>query len=306
MPDSADKQRASAGHKLGQLVGDWFEAHFVLPMLQDVAARLKLYLDHRFRTRPARGEKIVWHDEEGNGVDYDFVMELDGTDDALGVPVAFLESFWRRGARHSKDKARDDSGKLSPMRGVYPSARFLGIIAGGDFTAPARQLVQSRNIDLFYVPKDKVVAAFDAMGLKMDYPDDSPEERKQQLAEAFQARLTEERKRKIARKLRDLIGHASVTGYQSRVYACLAALPQEIRITARHSSAPRVFDSIAAATAFLERPEFDFARPSQSFLYEITYSDGSEFDREVATLTELRDLHEQVHRVARHVESLNV
>ena len=34
--------------------------------------------------------------------------------------------------------------------------QFSGpIIAGGDFTAPARELIRSRGIDLFYVPKDK-------------------------------------------------------------------------------------------------------------------------------------------------------
>src|SRR5579872_2832310 len=170
--DMTDAKRASAGHKLGQLVGDWFEEFLALPLLQRVADHLNLYLDHRFRTRKSRnGEKIIWTDVEGNGVDYDFVMELDGTDKKSGIPVAFLECFWRRGARHSKDKARDDTGKLLPMRDVHPTARFLGIVAGGDFTAPGRALVQNRQIDLFYIPKAKIVAAFQGHGQQIDYPD---------------------------------------------------------------------------------------------------------------------------------------
>ncbi|MCA9155664.1 MAG: hypothetical protein KDA38_12785, partial [Planctomycetales bacterium] len=132
---------ASAGHKLGQLVGDWFEEYFVYPLLGEVAAKLELFLDCRFKRRPARGERLVWPDLEGNRVDYDFVLEIDGSPTKLGVPIAFIESFWRRGARHSKDKARDDSGKLIPMRETYPTTRFLGIVAGGDFTTPARELV---------------------------------------------------------------------------------------------------------------------------------------------------------------------
>lgn len=93
----AEKELSSAGHKLGQLVGDWFEEHFVLPLLQKVADHLKLYLDHRFRKRKARtSDKIIWRDEDNNEVDYDFVMELDGTDGKRGIPVAFLECFWRR------------------------------------------------------------------------------------------------------------------------------------------------------------------------------------------------------------------
>ena len=56
---------ASAGHKLGQLVGDWFEEYFVFPLLTHVAEGLRLYLDYRFQSRSARGEKILWADEEG-------------------------------------------------------------------------------------------------------------------------------------------------------------------------------------------------------------------------------------------------
>ncbi|HUG90600.1 MAG TPA: hypothetical protein VML55_07195 [Planctomycetaceae bacterium] len=304
MPDQTPRERASAGHKLGQLVGDWFERSFVLPMLEQVAARLQLYLDHRFQTRPVRGDRLVWRDADGNAVDYDFVMELNGSDDTLGVPVAFLESFWRRGKRHSKDKARDDSGKLLPMRETHPTARFLGIIAGGDFTVPARELVKSRGIDLFYVPKDKIVAAFDALGLQMDYPDRSAEEIKRQLVDSFDARLTDETRRGAADKLRDLIGPASITTYVSRVHSALGALPQEIRLLSRRNSAACVFERVSDATEFLAAPQFDFTSPRESYVYEITYSDGSEFSREVGSLEDLRELHERIQLLTDHLNAL--
>jgi hypothetical protein len=127
-------ERASAGHKLGQLVGDWFEEYYVLPLLTQAAQELRLFLDNRFIERSARGDRILWKDIDGNEADYDFVLELGGTNNETGIPVGFVESFWRRGARHSKDKARDDSGKLMPMRDTYPTARFLGIVAAGAFT----------------------------------------------------------------------------------------------------------------------------------------------------------------------------
>src|SRR5262249_42158358 len=87
----SDEEKGSAGHKLGQMVGDWFEQFFVLPLLKQVAKDLKLYLDSRFQDRAARGEKLVWRDENGNDVDYDFVMEMEGTKTQLGIPVALLE-----------------------------------------------------------------------------------------------------------------------------------------------------------------------------------------------------------------------
>jgi hypothetical protein len=286
-------------------VGDWYEEHFVLPLLQKVADHLELYLDQRFRTRTARaGDKIIWKDEDDNEVDYDFVMELDGTDDKRGIPVAFFECFWRRGKRHSKDKARDDSGKLMPMREVYPTARFLAIVAGGDFTAPARTLVQSRKIDLFYVPKAKIVSAFQRHGLEIDYPDKLPEAKKAALADAFERALSPEIKKQAASTLRKLVGATSINTYVDRVRAALGALPQELRFIAQQQSKPVVFESIPEATEFLKDPRFDFSSYAENFIYEITYSDGTEFERPVATLDELRVLHQQIERLAQHISGL--
>ena len=76
----ADKN-ASSGHKLGQLIGDWYEKYFVFPLLKKVANDLGLFVDSRFVKREVREGKILWDDLDGNSVDYDFVLELDGTDD---------------------------------------------------------------------------------------------------------------------------------------------------------------------------------------------------------------------------------
>ncbi len=301
----ADQERASAGHKLGQLVGDWFEEFFVLPLLQRVADQLKLYLDHRFRTRKARaGDKIIWKDSDENGVDFDFVMELAGTDEKRGIPVGFFESFWRRGSRHSKDKARDDSGKLVPMRDVHPTARFLGIVAGGDFTAPARALIQSRQIDLFFVPKAKIVSAFEKSTLPIDYPDKMVEAEKAKLADAVEKGLTVKIKQETATALRQLVGATSLDSYVDRVRAALGSLPQEIRFVGQRRSKAEVFETIADATAFLNKPTFDFSELAESFMYQITYTDGTEFERALDTIKDVKQLHQQMELLAAHMASL--
>ena len=294
----------SGGHKLGQLVGDWFQDDFVRPLLAEVARQLGLYLDHRLRARSARGERVIWKDEDGNEVDYDFVMEIGGTDDQIGVPVAFYECFWRRGSRHSKDKARDDSGKLAPQRHLWPTARFLGILASGNFTNPARELIRSRNIDLFYVPKTKVVEAFQSLGLVVDYDDKANESEKQQLGEVFAQAFTSGAKAKVVSALRDLIGEVTIDGYTSRVAAALSSLPQEIRFIGRRNSTARRFESIDEATKFLEHPEFDFSQLMETFIYEITYDDGSDFSREAPDLESLRFLHNQIASLSNHMKGL--
>jgi hypothetical protein len=298
-------RRASAGHKLGQLIGDWFEGFFVLPLLTTVSEELDLYLDNRFIDRPARGEKIIWQDADGNEVDYDFVLELNGSETKIGIPVAFIESCWRRGSRHSKDKARDDSGKLRPMRAAYPTARFLGMVISGAFTGPARELVRSREIDLFYVPKKTVVRAFLENGLVMDYPDKSPEEEKRHITAQFEAGFTAENKTAVAKSLIRLMDKAVVESYVDRVKSKLSALPQEIRFILRHDSLPVIFGSIVEATEFLRNPAFQMNDPTESYVYQVVYSDGSEFEQTVTSVDELRELHGQITILADHMNKLS-
>lgn len=303
MSDSTG-ELSSAGHKLGQVIGDWFEEYFVLPLLGQTANKLSLYTDNRFIKRPARREKIQWKDDEGNTVDYDFVLELDGSQDKLGIPVAFIECFWRRGSRHSKDKARDDSGKLLPMRSTYPSARFLGIVAAGDFTEPARELIRSREIDFFYVPKEKVVASFHKHGLEIDYPDKLAESSKAKIAEQFSADFTREKGILVATELIESIGKASVSSYVDRVRARLSALPQEIRLILRQESSPIIFKSLGEVSDFLNKPKFSIYEPTESYIYQTTYSDGTEFERIVTSLADLRTIHTQIIRLSEHMEML--
>jgi hypothetical protein len=186
---------------------------------------------------------------------------------------------------------------------VHPTARFLGIVAAGDFTRPARQLVLSRGIDLFYVPKDKVIAAFAALNMQMDYPDTAPEDEKQHLVREFENRLTGSVKGRAADNLRALLGKPAINTYLDRVKAALGAIPQEIRFIARHDSSPRVFETIPDATAFLQKPDFDFSNPTETYVYQITYSNGTEFERHVDSLSDLCRLHDQTEKLANHMAS---
>ena len=298
-------EEGSKGHKLGQLVGDWWAEFVVYPILETVAQKLELFLDGKYVKRSCRSKKIVWDDTEGNRVDYDFVLELGGSETVIGTPVGFIECFWRRGARHAKDKARDDSGKLLPMRETYPTARFLALLASGDFTVPARELITSRDIELFFIPKNNVIEAFAKHGLVMDYPDKMKEESKRRLATEFEAKFTHETKLAVSETLREIVGENAITAFVLRVQSTLSALPQEIRFIRSAHSKPVVFDNIASATEFLKHPAFESEEGEETFRYEITYSDGKEFEREFKSVEELHDLHGQIAFLAQHVEAVN-
>jgi len=178
------------------------------------------------------------------------------------------------------------------------------MLVGGDFTAPARTFVQSRQVDLLYIPKAKIISAFSEVGVQIDYPDRSSETVKAALVEQFQKTMNRERKVKVATKLRKLVGAASLNTYVDRVRAALAALPQEIRFIARRNSQATVFETIAEAAAFLENPRFDFDNATEDYVYEITYTDGTDFEKDVASIDGLKELHRQLERLVEHITSL--
>lgn len=296
----------SAGHKLGQIIGDWWETKVIFPLLEDVARSLDLFLDNRIVERKCRNGKVQWSDLEGNYVDYDYVLELGGTNEMLGVPVAFLESFWRRGARHSKDKARDDTNKLLPMRETYPTARFLAIAACGEFTEPAREYVRTRNVELFFIGKEKIVEAFRSIGIQIDYPDNLPEPEKLKLVKALESQLNEASQNQAASNLKKIAGASTFNSFKQRISSALTASPQQIRIFSIAKSAPVIFDSIQNATLFLSDkfPDFPIEGKSNHFEYEVSFSDGSEFYRTLGSIEEVREVNLQLSQLVNHMNNL--
>lgn len=299
---------SSAGHRLGQLVGDWWETKVIYPLLGEVAESLGLFLDNRVVSRSSRAGKVQWADVDGNYVDYDYVLELGGSATTQGVPVAFLESFWRRGARHSKDKARDDTNKLLPMRDTYPTARFLAIAACGAFTEPAKEYVRTRNVELFFVSKEKIIEAFQSIGAEIDYPDSLSEIKKMELVRAVELQLTDQSEKQAATNLRNIAGPSAFTSFKQRIYGALTAAPQEIRIYSLARCGPVIFDSIQTAAVFLSNtnPDFPAAGAVSQYGYEVSFSDGSEFSRILNTLEEIREVNTQLLQLVNHVNQLTL
>ncbi len=300
-----NKEVVSSGHMMGQLIGDWWERYVIFPMLQSIATDLGLFADCRYVNRNCRGERILWSDLDGNSVDYDFVLEIGGSKLVKGTPVAFMESFWRRGARHSKDKARDDTNKLLPMRETYPSARFLAIAACGEFTEPARDYVKSRGVALFFIPKSMIVAAFGAAGFNIDYDDGAPESEKSRIASIFQEKLDQEQSALVAGKLKEIVGESAFSGFIHTVVSALIARPVEIKIRQATFSEALIFRSIEEAASFLENPIFENSGAECRYLYSVVYSDGSEFSRDLPNMKSLKMLNKQLLELLSHMEKVN-
>lgn len=163
-------------HKLGQMIGEFIESH-VTNLLMTVSDPRGLYLDIVGRQRPARNsKKVTWVDIYGSKHDLDFVIERDGTDKEIGIPVALIECAWRRYTKHSKNKAQEIQGAILPIAEKYKSEKpFLGVILAGEFTAPSITQLESCGFCKIYFTYDVIVSAFKSFDIDISFDEETPD-----------------------------------------------------------------------------------------------------------------------------------
>ena len=150
----------SPSHKFGQIIGALLE-NATFPLLDDFATKHGLYLDRKGRRPCRKGVKCSWVDLNGNTHDLDFVLEWDGSDDIRGTPAAFIETAWRRYAKHSRNKAQEIQGAIEPLGATFPQFRpFKGAILAGVFTDGAITQLESLGFSVLVFPYQTVIDAF--------------------------------------------------------------------------------------------------------------------------------------------------
>ena len=68
----------------------------------------------------------------------------------------------------------------------------------------------------------------------------------------------------------------------------------------------RLIDAVRAAFPRFDfqRTEFDFSKVAENLVYEITYTDGTEFERTLDTVEDVKRLHQQIELLSIHLASL--
>lgn len=165
----------SLSHKFGQIIGDLLELALE-PHLQKFARKHKLYLDKKGVRKARLGKKVSWTDTNGNKHDLDFVLERGGTENKIGVPVAFIESAWRRYTKHSRNKAQEIQGAVLPLAIKYKnSSPFVGVVLAGVFTGGALTQLKSLGFGVLYFPYETVVKAFSKFGIHAAFDEKTTE-----------------------------------------------------------------------------------------------------------------------------------
>ena len=165
----------SLSHKFGQIIGDLLELALE-PPIEKFANKHKLYLDKKSERKGRKGKKVSWIDSNNNKHDLDFVLERGGSHDQVGVPVAFIESAWRRYTKHSRNKAQEIQSAILPLAGKYQSSSpFIGVHLAGVFTSGALSQLKSNGFTVLYFPYDTVIKAFKKFNIDASFDEKTEE-----------------------------------------------------------------------------------------------------------------------------------
>ena len=165
----------SFSHKWGQIIGNLIQ-EFIRDTLQQVADEHGFYLDYQKKRKARISKKVSWQDRYGNYHDLDYVMERAGTEDTLGLPVAFIETAWRRYTKHSRNKVQEIEGALIPLADTYSHLNpFLGAILAGVFTQGALGQLESKGFKILYLEYDNIVKSFSSVGINASFNESTPE-----------------------------------------------------------------------------------------------------------------------------------
>jgi hypothetical protein len=264
----------SPAHKFGQVIGDVLEAAIV-PLLEAFARKHDLYLDRKGPRPCRRGRKCTWTDLNGNAHDLDFVLERGGTLEAVGTPVAFIETAWRRYTKHSRNKVQEIQGAIEPLAETYRAARpFKGAILAGVFTGGAITQLKSLHFSVVYIPYESVVAVFRKYEIDAAFDENTPDREFQTKISACQQLAPTDRKKLastlLKRHRRDL------DQFFDALSVVVLRRIDRILIFALHGT-PHEAASIDDAIRFIAAYQDDGrAKPIDRYEIQVRYSNGDQ------------------------------
>jgi hypothetical protein len=247
----------SLAHSWGQIIGHCFEI-FVRNMLDEVARRHSLYLDFK-GPRAARGgqHKVTWQDGYGNKHDLDYVLERGGSEDTLGVPIAFIESAWRRYTKHSKNKVQEIEAAVIPIALTFSRHQpFCGAVVSGEFTRHALHQLESKGFVVLHIPYDSMLAAFKAIGIDAASEDGVQGTTEAQFREKIAKRESLSQPQAANRLLAKLhaLHKRKIADFKERLEAALKRQVAGIRLTVLRGHSVECLD-VESAIAYLIEEE---------------------------------------------------
>lgn len=261
---------SNPAHKFGQMIGEALEAT-IEPIIRQFAFENGLYFDKKGK-RPARtGKKVCWTDIYGNVHDLDFVLEKDGTATEIGLPIAFIETAWRRYTKHSRNKAQEIQGAILPLVTTHHNAApFIGVVAAGEWTDGALNQLRSLGFSVLYFPFDTVISAFQVVEIDAYYGEETPRAEIEKKVRKWND-LPRERRLLVSNQLREL-NLCDLDCFMQALSCAVNRQITSIHVIPLHGSG-RELDSVDAAIEFIRNySETDCMHPVVRYEIGIYYN----------------------------------
>jgi hypothetical protein len=275
----------SLAHRWGQIIGDAFEM-FVRDILGEVAQRHALYLDFK-RPRASRGGqgKVTWQDGYGNKHDLDYVLERGGSEETLGVPIAFIESAWRRYTKHSKNKVQEIEAAVMPIALTFSRHQpFCGAVLAGEFTRNALHQLESKGFGVLHIPYDSILAAFQELGIdasSKDGVDGTTEEQFREKIALWKSRPQPQATDRLVAKLHAL-HHRKIADFKQRLEAALTRQVASVRLTVLRGHSVECSDVDSAIAYLIGEQELhrlgENGEPREAFEIQVRFNTGAKIE----------------------------
>lgn len=264
----------SFSHKWGQIVGNIIQ-EFVIEIFQQFANEQGLYLDYQKKRNVRKTKKVSWQDRYGNFHDLDYVLERGGTEDTLGLPVAFIETAWRRYTKHSKNKAQEIESALLPLSETYSHLNpFLGVILAGVFTPAALTQLESKCFIILYIEYDNIIKAFASANINASFDEKTSEAEFQNKIAQWQTLPTGEINN-IKNQLLNL-ERVKINNFINTLEQTISRRIQSVNVIILHGLSQQI-SNIESAIEYIQRyPQTQpISIPPLKYEIDIRYDNGS-------------------------------
>ncbi|MCC0705233.1 DNA methylase [Clostridioides sp. ES-S-0049-02] len=270
----------SNAHKFGQMIGDLLEVA-IIDKLKPVCKEYNMYLDYQ-HMRKARNnkKKVRWEDEDGNKHDLDIVIEINGSEEKLGDPKAFIEMAWRRSTRHSKNKVQEIAGAVLPIVKKYNRlSPFYGAVLAGEFTSSSLHQLESQGFKVLYFDIGTIIQSFKLIGLEIEWDDNTDEDIIAEYIKFFNVVSSEDKDKLIEYIFKS--NEEKLNQFIKSLKDCFLRKVERIRIFTLYGDIVEV-DSIDKAIEYINNHDKENTKIDTLIGYEIyvKYNNGDKMEAE--------------------------
>lgn len=267
----------SPSHRLGELIGDFFEAS-IINYLKPIVTDKGYYLDFR-HPRPARNNKreVIGIDSNGNKHKLDIVVEEGGSEQQFGRYKAFIEMAWRRYTKHSKNKVQEISGAIIPLVNTNEKEiPFYAAVLAGEFTQSSIVQLNSQGFFVIYINYENLCELFDDIGISIRWEESTSESELATMVTSLEAILGDPHKYNVLQRKFNRMFAAPLKELSTALCKSLDTKITEIIVVPIHGSA-YISSSVIDAVDYIMNYDENSLAPILRYEITIKYSNDVEY-----------------------------